>query len=67
MDKKIKIEVHAPHPLACPGTFLVVRVEGGIVPRVGERLSVSQLESYLTMPDVLVTQTGVWHEKRNRS
>jgi hypothetical protein len=66
MDKKIKIEVHAPHSSACPGTFLVVRVEGGIVPRVGERLSVGQLETYLNMPEVLITQTGVWHEKKGR-
>jgi hypothetical protein len=64
MDKKVKIEVHAPHYTKDCDTFVVVRVEGALSPRVGDRIEESELSKLGMDRNTTVTQTGVWGAPR---
>lgn len=60
MVRQVKIDVHAPHPSNRSKDFLVVRVEGSINPRVGDRMTEESVQSLIERHDHTVTQTGVW-------
>lgn len=67
MDKKIKIDVHAPHHTLNIDEFVIVRVEGALSPRVGDRLRASELEDLMKPKfgrNIIVVQTGVWGSPR---
>jgi hypothetical protein len=64
MEKKVKIEVHAPHVKQDSNLFLVVRVEGSHKPRVGTKIVSTDLEKMCDDPQFVITQTGVWGSPR---